>query len=44
MNLYELDALIACLDRTEDEELIEFYLKKRVELVKEICKNVMEKL
>ncbi len=41
MNLYDLDALIACLD---DEELIEFYLKKRAELVKEICKNVMEKL
>jgi hypothetical protein len=44
MNLNELDALIATLDPKTDREVIEFYLKKRAELVKRIFENVAEKL
>ena len=36
MNLYELDKLINTFDKDKDKEIIEFYLKKRVDLIKQI--------
>ena len=36
MNLYEIDKLINTLDEDKDKEIIEFYLKKRIELIKQI--------
>ena len=36
MNLYELDKLINTFDEDKDKEIIEFYLKKRVDLIKQI--------
>ena len=36
MNLYELDKLINTFDEDKDKEIIEFYLKKRIELIKQI--------
>ena len=36
MNLKELENLILSLDKKKDFDLINFYLKKRNELVKEI--------
>ncbi len=43
MNLQRLDELINSLIQENDpgnDELIEFYIKKRAELVKQIWKNV----
>ena len=36
MNLYELDKLISTFDKDKDKEIIEFYLKKRIDLIKYI--------
>ena len=40
MNLYELNELIAELELERDEELINFYKKKRVELIKTIEQKI----
>ncbi len=40
MNLNELDDLIIRLDPKTDQDLITFYQRKRLELVKQIWKNV----
>ncbi len=40
MNLYELNKLIAELELERDEELINFYKKKRVELIKTIEQKI----
>lgn len=44
MNIYELDEMISGLDAVKDKELIEFYKKKRVELVKQININIAKNL
>lgn len=44
MNLIELERLIASLDYNEDRELIEFYLQKKRELIKQIQKSITLKL
>lgn len=46
MNLKELDELIASLinEDKRDDELIEFYLKKRTELLKMIELDIKQKL
>ena len=46
MNLKELDALIASLinEDERDDELIQFYLKKRSELIDMIQKDINTKL
>jgi hypothetical protein len=44
MNLNELDALIATFDPKEDREIIDFYLKKRQELIQKIFENVAKRL
>ncbi len=40
MNLYELNELIAESELERDEELINFYKKKRVELIKTIEQKI----
>jgi len=45
MNIYELDELILRLqDDKNNQDLLEFYLKKRKELVKEINGKIEETL
>jgi hypothetical protein len=49
VNIYELDQIIETLRNQDppDTEMVEFYLKKRVELVADIreeVKNVLEKI
>lgn len=44
MNLPELDKMLGELDALEDKELIEFYQRKRVELLEEIAGKVRDKL
>lgn len=39
MNLHELDILINAIPE-DDKEMINFYLKKRTELVKDIMKEI----
>ena len=41
MNLYELDIFIQHLIDNDENELVEFYLKKRKELVKKIKIEVL---
>ena len=43
MNLYELDIFIQDLIDNDENELVEFYLKKREELVKKIKTKVLER-
>lgn len=40
MNLHELDELIQSFDPVEDKHIIDFYKKKRKELIKEISNKV----
>lgn len=42
MNIFELDKLIAAVEKSGDVELLKFYLKKRAELVGEIYEKIGE--
>lgn len=44
MNIKELDELIATLDEVKDAEIIAFYLEQRKKLVKQILKEISNKL
>jgi phosphoglycerate-specific signal transduction histidine kinase len=44
MNIYQLDELINSLNPIEDKDLIEFYTKKRKELLEQISKTINNKL
>ena len=44
MNLYELEELIKSLDKKEDKDLIEFYNKKKEELIRKVSTVINNKL
>lgn len=44
MNLYELNTLITSLDTDKDLELLEFYKKKKIELIKEIKQKINKEI
>ena len=44
MNLYELDYIIDHYENKNDDEIVEFYNMKRIELVEQIKKEVFKRI